>query len=83
VFLGLGVLDVADTVFKQATGVSRLEGRYLVEYAAFLGFWLVGAAVLLRVRDGRLLGAFGVLYFPIALYMSMQSGVLVPRLGGG
>lgn len=83
VFLGLGVLDVADTLFKRAIGVSRLEGRYLVEYAAFLGLWLVGAAVLLRVRDGRLQGALGVLYFLIALYMSMKSGVLGPRLGGG
>ena len=83
VFLGLGVLDVADTLFKRATGVSSLEGRHLVEYAAFLGVWLVGAAVSLRVRDGRVLGAAGVLYFLIALYISMRSGVLGPLLGGG
>ena len=83
VFLGLGVLDVADTLFKQATGVLNLEGRYLVEYAAFLGVWLVGAAVSLRVRDGRLLGAVGVLYFLIVLYISMRSGAHGPLLGGG
>lgn len=83
VFLGLGVLDVADTLFKQATGVLNLEGRYLVEYSAFLGVWLVGAAVSLRVRDGRVLGAAGVLYFLIALYISIRSGVHGPLLGGG
>ena len=84
VFLGLGVLDVVDLWFKQVTGVSTLSGQSLVEYSIFLGIWILGAAVLLRRRDGRLLGVSGLLYFVFALYITIRwGGVLGPTLGGG
>ncbi len=81
-FLGLGLLDVADTWFKLHSGISPLEGRNLVEYVAFLAFWLLGAAVCLWVRNAWFLGGVGVLFFLITLYISMRSAVLGPLIIG-
>lgn len=79
VFLGLGLLDAADTVFKQIIGIGAAEGIVLIEYSIFLGIWIVGAAACLRIRNGRLLGAIGLLYFVATLYFGNRYS-MGPRL---
>ena len=70
VFLGLGILDVADTWFKQVNGTGAAEGSVLVAYSTFLAIWTASAAAALRVRDARIIGGMGLLYLVATLYFS-------------
>jgi hypothetical protein len=75
VFLGVGLLDVADTWLKQLSGTGASEGGFLVLYSSFLGVWILSAAVALRVRSDRVLGGLGVVYLIATLYFSNLYGV--------
>lgn len=77
VFLGLGVLDGVDSALKISSGVSDLEGRLLVEYSVFLGVWIIGAAILLRVRGQAVAGFVGAIYLLFAIRMAL----VTPGLG--
>lgn len=71
VFLGLGVLDGVDSAYKIANGVSELEGALLVQYLVFLGLWIVGAAVLLRIRSHAVAGLVGIAYLLFAIRLAL------------
>ncbi len=84
VFLCLGLLDVGDTLFKQANEISTLAGRSLVEYMIFSGVWIVGAAISLRARKPGVLTAVGLTFLAVGGYICFRwGGVLGPTLGNG
>lgn len=75
VLLGVGLLDVGDTWFKQLTGTGAAEGSVLVAYSTFLAVWILSSLTALRVRNDRVLGGMGVLYLLAALYFSNLHGM--------
>ena len=81
-FLGLGLLDVVDTWFKLANGLSSLSGRRLVEYIAFLAIWLVSGATAIRVKHAGFVGLAGLLFIVMTYYIAMQTPVMGVMLLG-
>jgi len=73
-FLGLGLIDAADTWYKLANGL--WYGEHLVEYIAFLAVWLIGAGMSIRVRDPRFQVVTGLLFVAMTCYVAQQGAVI-------
>ncbi len=74
IFLGLGLLELADTYLKVLQGTSALRDTGAAAYLGFMAVWIGGAAVCLRSRDGRLVSAIGILFLLASLYVAYRYG---------
>ena len=74
VFLGLGLMDVADTWLKTTgeVGAGAPPGGML-GYAGYMGVWLLGSLVVLKFKSERLLTAFALAYLIITIGVTVAA----------
>ena len=76
VFLGVGLLDAAETSYGLANDPSALATGQVIAFVAFVSVWIVGTAVALRVRDSRYLSVLGVLLIVLIFLAGNQTGTM-------
>lgn len=81
VFVGVGLLDLGDTSIKAAAGTLTMPEELVMVYAIFMAIWMLGGILCLVLRDGRVAGTAGIVYFLFTIYVIALSPGMGARLG--